>query len=291
MSGGGGGSKQTSTSTSTPYQQKQYNTLLKGADSWLSQGGFDNNYGGAEGFDPVANMTPEQQAALQGSYGTGQAVSGLYGTSGLSSLSDYLGAYDPNKTGLTSAIDAMNNQSNFNFETQVNPQIRQGAQGAGQYGSSRHGIAEGLARSQLSQQQMNNASTMAFQDQQAYNQNRLGVLNNLSGITKGLNSGYGLQYDAGKLQQDQNQAEIQGDLQKWLYENNVGLNDLLAYQSLVSGDMGGTNTSVTKGSGGGSSPFGAIAAVGGAALGGMFGGLPGAGLGASLGGQLGNGLS
>lgn len=285
-----GGEKQKSESTSTPYQQKDYDTLLGKSNEWLDGGGFDKNYGGVEGFDSVANLNAGQQSGLAGSQNTGQAAQSIYNQQGLQSLGNYFGSYDPNKTGLTGAIQASNNQMDWNYGTQVAPQIRQGATDAGQFGSTRHGVAEGIAQSQLSQQKMNSASTMAFQDQQAYNQNQLGVLNNLSSITKGLNSGNGLQYDAGTLQQGQDQAEINGQLQQWAYENNVSLNDLLAYKSLISGDMGGVTNSEGTGGGGGSA-LGTIATVGGAIVGGMYGGPAGAAAGASVGGAVGNGLS
>jgi hypothetical protein len=285
----GGGGKQTSTQTETPYQQGQYSNLLNKSDAWLKNGGFDKSYGGSADFDPTADFTQGQTQGLQGSQQTGAALAQLYGGAGQSSLADYLGPYDPNKTGLTGAINASNNQLDFNYGTQVAPQVRQGATDAGQYGSTRHGVAEGLALSQLSQQKLNAANTMAFQDQQAYNQNRLGVLGNLSTITKGLNSGNGLQYDAGALQQGQNQNEINGALQKWAYENNADLNDLLAYQQLISGNYGGTTTGVSKGGGGGGSgALGAIGTIGGAIVGGMFGAPT---VGAAAGGAIGNSLS
>jgi hypothetical protein len=289
--GGGGDEKQESNSTSTPYQKEQYDKLLAGADSWLSGGGFDKNYGGSAGFNPTAGFTSGQQAGLAGSDATGKAAQGLYDSQGLSTLANYFGTYDPNKTGLTGAIDASNNRLDWNYNTGVAPQVRQGATDSGQYGSTRHGVAEGIALSNLSQQKTDAASTLAYQDQQAYNQNQLNILNNLSGITKGLNSGNGLQYDAGTLQQQQNQAEINGQLQKWAYENNVSLNDLIAYQQLVSGNMGGTSTSESSGGGGGSSALGTIGTVGGAVVGGFFGGPAGAAAGATVGGAVGNGLS
>lgn len=292
MPSGGGGSKQStsSTQTSTPYQQGSYDNLLSGANAWMQSGGFDKTYFG--GQDSVADMTGDQQAGLQGSSQVGQGLQGLFNGAGTSALSDYLGAYDPSKTGLSGAIDAANNRSNFNFETQVNPQIRQGAQGAGQYGSSRHGIAEGLARGQLAQSQSDNAQTLAFQDQQNFNSNRMNALNNLGNIATGLNSGNTMQYNAGQLQQTQNQNEIQGQLQKWAYENNVGLDDLKAYQSLISGDMGGTVTgqSTTKTSGGNASPWGAVGAIGGSILGSFLGPM-GTAAGAQLGSMAGNSLS
>lgn len=287
---GGGKQKQESTSVSTPHQQAQYDKLLGGADSWLSGGGFDKNYGGSADFDPVADLTPEQLVAMQGMTGTGQGLADIYNGLGMDSLKDSLGPYDPSKTGLNAALDNMYERSNFDFDTNQAGQIRQGAQGAGQYGSSRHGIAEGLARDRLSQNQTNAASQMALQDQQNFQANRTNTLNNLSAISKGLNSGNTTIYDSGALQQGQNQQEILGQLQKWGYENNASLNDLLAYKQLISGDMGGTNTtnSVSKGGGGGSSPWGAIGTIGGA-IAGSFVGAPqvGAMIGGGIGSQLG----
>lgn len=278
------------TSSSRPAQEQQYNTLLKGSDSWLNQGGFDKNYGGTAGFDPTANLTPEQQAALQGSYGTGGDLQSMYNTQGASSLGNFLGEYDPSKTGLNSAIDAANNRLDWNYNTTVAPNVRQGATDAGQFGSTRHGIAEGVALSNLSQQKVDASANLAYQDQQAYNTNQLNALNNLSSITRGLNSGYGLQYDTGSIQQQQDQSEINGQLQRWAYENNVSLNDLLAYQQLVSGNMGGTETNKSKGGGGGSSTLGTIGTIGGAVVGGFFGGPAGAAAGATVGGAAGNAI-
>lgn len=273
---GGGGSKeqeQSSEQDSTPYQTQQFDTLLKGANTWLSQGGFNRNYGGSAGFDSVANMNQTQLDALSGSTATGNQLQGMLGSAGVSSLGDYLGAYDPNKTGLTGAINASNEAMNWDYGTQVAPQIRQGATDAGQYGSTRHGVAEGIAQSRLSQQKMNAANTMAFQDQQAYNQNRLGVLGNLSGIASGLNAGNTMALGAGSAQQQQAQNEINGQLEKWAYENNVSLNDLTAYKALISGDMGGSSKGSSQASGGGGSGgLGALASFGGSALGSYMGG-------------------
>lgn len=282
MSGGNKGSK--STSTSTPHQQAQYNRLLGAADKWLNTGGFDPVYAG--GMDTVADLTPEQQAALGSKAALGGELGSIYGTGGVESLQNFLGGYDPSKTGLSAAIDAANQRLDWNYGTTVAPTIRQGATGAGQYGSTRHGVAEGIAQANLGTAKANAAADLAYRDQQAFNQNQLSALQNLSAISKGLGSGTDMQYNAGALQQKQNQLEIQGQLDKWAYENNVDLNTLLAYKQLVSGDMGGVTTSKTSGGGGGG--FGsALGAIGGAALGGMFGGVGGASFGSSLGGQVG----
>lgn len=286
--GGGGSTKTKSTSTSTPHQQAQYDQLLQGAGSWLGSG-FDKEYGG--GINPTAGMNQNQTDALAGSANVGQGLQDMYNSQGAASLGNYLGKYDPSKTGLNDAIGAVNNQLDWNYNTGTAQTIRDGATNAGQYGSTRHGVAEGIAQSQLSQQKVNSASQLAFQDQQAYNQNQLNVLGNLSSISKGLNSGNGLQYDAGNVQQQQEQAQIEGQLKKWAYENNVDLNDLLAYKQLISGDMGGRGTSTNSGGQSGAGGWGAVATVGGAVLGGMVGGPAGAVAGSQLGGAAANGLS
>lgn len=279
----GGSSK--STTTSTPHQQKQYDTLLSKSDQWLNAGGFDDNYGGSAGFDPVADMTSGQQSGIQGMTTTGQNLQDIYGTQGLKSLDTYLGAYDPNATGLRDAQAAAAEQAQFDFETGQMGNIRQGAVDAGQFGSSRAGIAEGLARGRLAQGIAANNANMQLQDQQQFNQNRLNTLNNLSAITKGLSSGSGLQYDAGALDQQQQQKEILGQLDKWAYENNASANDLLAYKQLVSGEMGGTSVSKTPKSGG-SGLGSALGSIGGFALGNMV--MPG--VGGAMGAQLGAGI-
>ncbi|ARB31573.1 hypothetical protein B5P22_31190 [Pseudomonas tolaasii] len=289
---GGGSQKQSSTTVSTPHQQGNFDKLLGGADSWLQNGGYDKNFGGSADFNPVAGQTDAQKAGLGGMTNLGGNLQGLLNGAGIDSLADYLGPYDPNKTGLNSAINAANEQSTWDFDTMVRPELRSGASNAGQYGSSRAGIAEGIATSRLLQQQGNNANTMAFQDQQNYNNNRMNALNNMSNIAKGLGSGNAMQYESGSLQQQQNQNEINGALQKWAYENNASLNDLLAYQQLISGDMGGVNTSNSKSSGG-ASGGGAGAGIGSIAGGiaGSFFGPMGTMAGSYLGGQLGGAVS
>lgn len=283
----GGSQKSTTNTTSTPMQTPQFKNLLGGADKWLNEGGLDANYGGSAGFDPVADMTAQQQSGISGMAQTGASLADLYNGLGGESVGRYLGAYDPKKTGLAAAQGAAAEQAQFDFETGQMGNIRQGATQAGQYGSTRAGIAEGLARGRLAQGIANTNAQMAYQDQQAYNQNQLAALGNLSAITKGLGSGSALEYDAGALQQKQQQAEIAGQLDKWAYENNVDLNNLLAYKQLISGDMGGTSSGVSKGPGGGGGGLTALGSLGGMAAGAYFGGPSGAAMGGQMGGQIG----
>lgn len=268
---GDSGSKQSSEQDSTPYQQEYFNTLLSGANTWLNNGGFNKNYGGSASFDSVADQNQAQIDAINNSVSQGNALQGVYNNQGAASIGNFLGAYGPSKTGLNSAIDAANNRIDWNYNTTVAPQVRQGATSAGQYGSTRHGVAEGIALSNLSQQKLDAANTMAYQDQQAYNANQLNALNSLSNITTGLNSGNTTAYNAGTLNQQQQQNEINGQLEKWAYENNVTLNDLMAYKNLISGDMGGSSAGSVKASSAGGGGLGALASIGGSALGSYMG--------------------
>lgn len=209
---------------------------------------FDEFYGGSDGFNPVADLTPEQQAALGSIADTGSGLQGIYNTQGASALQAGLGTYDPSKTGLTGAIDASNNRLDWNYNTQVAPQVRQGAQESGQFGSTRHGVAEGIALSNMGQQKMDAANSLAFQDQQNFTNQRNQLLQNLGGITSGMTSGAGAVYDAGALQQKQNQAEIVGQLEKWAYENNVPAEELKLYMAAVQGTpMAGSSTTTSGG--------------------------------------------
>lgn len=284
------GSKKSSSTSETVAKHKQdaqYGTLLKGADSWLKQGGMDDSYGGSAGFDPIADMNQTQIGAIGASTQGGQRLQGLYNSDGMQSLGDVLGRYDPSKTGINDALAAANEQSQFDFETGQMGNIRQGATDAGQFGSTRAGIAEGLARGRLAQGQAATNAQMTYQDQQAWNQNRQNALNNLGAIGQGLNYGNQQQMNAGNILQGQNQQEISGQLEKWAYENNVPMNELLAYKQLISGDMGGRTTSTTKSDGGGGGIGAAVGAIGGAYLGSMAGNpMMGASIGSQVGGSL-----
>jgi hypothetical protein len=283
----GGGGKQTTTTTSKPYQQGYYADLLNKSKSWINNGGFDKNYGGSPNFDPVADMNQSQQDAIQGLLQGGGNIQDLLNQGGLDTFSSFLKPYDPNNTGLQDAISAANFGLTRDFNQSVLPGIGAGAQGAGQYGSTRHGVAEGIAAQGLADAMTNNAQGLAFQDQQNYRNQQLQTLGSLSQISKGLLSGSAGQYDAGSLLQGQDQKEILGQLEKWAYENNVELNDLLAYKELISGNMGGKNVTESSGGGGGSGLGAAIGSIGGAALGGLFGGGAGVGVGSTVGGNVG----
>lgn len=281
--------KSSSTTVSTPYQQGQYGNLLGQADQWLNSGGFDQNYGGSANFNPNAAMNQTQQNAIDQLTQGGGNIQGLLNSSGMDALGRALGPYDPEASGLNAAIGAANRTLQRDFEQNTLPAIGSGATGAGQYGSSRHGVAQGIATQGLADAMTSNAQGLAFQDYQNFTNNQNQALQNLSNISKGLLSGAAGQYDAGSLQQQQQQQQINADLQKWAYENNVDLNTLLAYKQLISGDMGGTNTtnSTTTGSGGGSGLGAALGSLGGAAAGAFFGGPTGAAAGYQMGGQTG----
>lgn len=273
------GQKQETKQTIPQFQQDELKKLYGKAGSVQ----FDEFYGGSENFNPVAGMNDAQTGALSAIGGAGGNLQGIYNTQGVGALQSALGPYDPNNTGLTSAIDSVNNRMNWDFDTTQAGAIRQGAQDSGQFGSTRHGIAEGIARSQLSQQKMDAANSLAFQDQQNFNNQRNAMLQNLGQVTSGMTSGAGAQYDAGTLLQKQQQAEIQGRLEKWAYENNVDAEELKLYMQAVQGTPSAGGTTTTSGGG----PSKGQSAMSGAMAGAAAGSMVAPGIGTAVGAGIG----
>lgn len=159
------------------------------------------------------------------------------------------------------------------------PAIRAGAVGAGQYGGSRQGIAEGLAAGRTAQAAGNVQANIANQ----------GYLQGLEAQGRamalapqmaqfGLMPGQTMEA-IGAAQQQQNQANINADMARWNWEQNLPYQRLREFYGLVSGPFGSTSTTTGSTSGGGGLP-GMIA-----------GGAMGAGLGSMLGNPAGIGTT
>jgi len=229
----GGSSKTKSTSSSNSWAVPYFKEIAKDAQSQYNNGGFfDQNYFG--GQDTVANMSPEQLQALQQMQTSGGNQQDVLNTSGLDALSQTLGAYDPNNPNITGAINSAIDANTTNFMRTVLPSIAAGSEMNGRTGSNREGVAQGLAMSDLNKQNLNTASNMQYQAYSQHQQEQSQALGNLSSIIKGLNSGSATQFDAAGAEQDQAQQELNGQLQAWAYHNNIPLQNLQAFQGLVS---------------------------------------------------------
>lgn len=195
------------TSTFTPAQQDFYNDLLSRSQSWLNNGGINST----DYSNQMQGILDAQMAGYQ----------------------DMMqGGYD--REALNNAMNANAQAATQQFERNVIPTLGTQANMAGQAGSSRSGIAEGLAASDLNTTIANQNANMIWNAEQAAQQRKMAGLQGMGNLLQGY----------------QNLGTYRNQL------NNLDLESLLTYKNLIGGNMGGTETgttsgtSVTEGSGG-----------------------------------------
>lgn len=135
----------------------------------------------------------------------------------------------PNNPYLDQQAQAITGQATRNFNENILPQIRSGATAAGQYGSSRQGIAEGLAASRLQQDLAPALTGMygnALENAQQRQYGTANSLNNQALQNAQFNANLGLQNNS------QQMAQAQQNLQNRV----TGAN-------LITGGMAGLNQS------------------------------------------------
>ncbi len=159
MSGGGG--KQTTNTVAQPWEGAQdYLHQLLGTGSALSKEGVDYS-------KEYVGMTPGQLDAIENIkrfYGQGGAYEQALGQ-GRSTLEQMLMA--PETAPTSAPVQAMIQAGQQGLSTQlaeeIMPQIRSGASAAGQYGSTRQGVAEGVAIGKTQQAQADLATEVMGQ--------------------------------------------------------------------------------------------------------------------------------
>lgn len=240
-----------STTSGPAYQQAALADLVSKATAQSNNGGFyDSEY--FKGQDSVAGFNSQQTSALDSLFNAGGVNQGVYDTAGVSALSETLGAFDPNNLSLQNAIGSNADSMYEAFSRNVMPGIQGNAMNLGATGSKRHGVAQGLALSDLNKDIGKMSTDMTYNAYQSHEQDKMNALMNLGQINSGLTSGLGTQLEAGTMYQGQEQKDLDAAMQAWAYENDVNYNNLAALRSLVMGDMGATTNSKTTGSGGGS---------------------------------------
>jgi len=188
----------TTNSTYDPAQSDFYTDLLNRSQSWMNNGGMETSDYSNQMQDILTQQGDVYSEMMQGGY---------------------------DQTALNNAMNANAQQATQSFERNVIPTLTTNANMAGQAGSSRSGIAEGLAASDLNQQISNqNASMIWDAEQNAMARQAAGA----QGMT-GLLSGYN------QLSQYQNQL------------NNSDLESLLTYKGLIDGNYGGSENTVKTG--------------------------------------------
>lgn len=222
---------QSGTTTTTHRQDDEYGNLLGRATDIFNTGGFfDSQYAG--GADTYAGFSGEQNQQYQALMDQAQA-------SAQSQLQQYSGAYDPSKrVGLQGSLQSLENMSQRDLGRTIGAMGGDAAM-AGQSGSTRAGIAQGLAAESSSEALANAQASMLLQDQQGYEagqQRAIGLAGDLQNQAM----------RAGQMEQASRQGGLDDMLKQWEYESGLDLSNLTAYKGLIGGDMGGTSETVSK---------------------------------------------
>lgn len=244
--GGGGGdvpAQTTTTSTQTvelsPEQKELLGLAIPKATKFAKAGLTLPEGSGIAGFDPLQTQAQEQALGLVAPAGAITKTADTAGTALDFILSDLLNV--TTNPALQAATDAAIRPITDAFTQTVLPNIRGGAQLAGQPGSSRQGVAEGIASGELLQQV---GDTSALFQNEAFGQG-------LDAFVKGLALAPGtaqlqtlptsLLDIVGAQRQGQAQATLTEEQSKFF---NAQLLDLTVAQELakLAGTFGGGST-------------------------------------------------
>ena len=181
--GGGGGGFTNSQGTSSSYGQNSANSFV----NQPQQNQLSNLYGYAGGLfnqfqgNPqslIAGFTPTQQQGQQMALGSAGQLGNL-ANQGNQAYGNLLQSDPSQNPYFASALQASFNPFIQNFQNSILPGLRSDAVGVGQAGSSRAGIAQGLASQGLLQQLGNITANMGNNAFNQGQQNQLSALGQL----------------------------------------------------------------------------------------------------------------
>jgi hypothetical protein len=210
----------------------------------------------------IASFNPTQTSAQQMALSAGQQQTGLAGQG--AGFSDWLfsgAALDPNSNpALGATIDAATRPIFEGLTQQVLPRIRDEARSTGNMGSSKQGVAEGLASQGASRAAGDVGTNIAYQ---GYQSGLDAMMRNLGLMPQTLNSltaGAATTGAVGDARQGLDQARLTEEQSRYMQQQLLPISigqELLAAMGAI---PGGSTTS--KVSGGGASPFSQILGAG-----------------------------
>lgn len=247
---GGGKQKSTQSASSEPWAAVQpylKDLFAKGRSAQQKMAGVSLPQQLTAGF------TDEQLSAQNQQLELADQIGGQTGNT-LEALNRGLNATDvKNDPFLQSAIQAAINPVVQNFERSVIPAQELNALATSGYGSSRHGIAEGIARSDLNRQLLDVTAKMGST---AYAQGQDTMLKSMAlapEVYKSMLLPSTIIEGVGAQKQAMEQQLLDDALTKWNFERSKDMDSLQQYAQLLQGNFGSTSTSTatTKGGGGG----------------------------------------
>lgn len=258
----GGGGQNTTTQKADPWsgQQPFLLDIFKQAQDRFNAPG-PSYFPGSTVAGFTGDTVQAQSMARTAAGGQNQAAA-----MGMQNLSNLGAAIDPNSNPFfQNAVQGAIRPVMQQFTDQGGPlaAIRSGMGASGQYGSSRQGIAEGIATARLGQSVMDTTAQMGSA---AYGQG-LDAAARAAALTPGIQAAQATgatTLDAvGQQNQGMNQAFLNDSISRWNWDQQLPDAKLAQYQNLIQGTFGGNMTGTSEGAKG--NPL--MGGIGGAASG------------------------
>lgn len=281
----GGGSKDTTQTTKyelSPEQREMMNLAMPGVRDFAAN--VPERYPGSTiaGFDPA--QTSGQEMALSAAGAQNQLAGQGAGTTANWLSKDALDVN--NNPAIRSAIDSATRPIYEQLTRSALPAVRDSAERAGNFGSSRQGIAEGIAMEGASKAAGDVSSKIAYDSYAKNVDAQLKALGLMPQTQAAQTTGAYTTSNVGDVRQDQAQKLLTEDVSNFNYDQLAPFLQSKEIMSLLSGLPGGSTTTTASGP----QQNKVLGALGGAASGASIGSalFPGAGtgIGAGLGALL-----
>lgn len=246
---GGGGSQQSQSTTTTQLSPEQQN-ILNLAMPFVS--GYSANQPQLPGWSSVAGFTPAQTAGqsqvLNAAAPGGSLSQTGQNAAGAQSFLTSGAALNPaSNPGLAASIQGAVLPIEQNFAENIEPSIREGGVGVGQFGGGREGSLEGIATQAEQQAIGSTAGTMMSQNYQ----NALDQMTRAMGLTPQVQeaqlAGPEATTAVGDVQQQLEQQQLTEAFNKYMYPQLQPLSTAESLAGIAAGIPGGGSTTVGTG--------------------------------------------
>jgi len=191
----------------------------------------------------VAGFTPAQTNAWDMMRGGAAQTAGA--------ANDVWGSYANNLSGmnpgqnpwLDQAVGAMRQNSQQQYDRQVQPGINAGAVSAGGFGGSRHGVNQAIMSNDLNQNMMNTEADMRLRGYGQDLQHMRGMYGMAPGMMGAMGTAWGMpgatEALIGAQQQGMNQGRLTDEVNRWNYSRDIGRDRIMDYGAMLGQIQGG----------------------------------------------------
>lgn len=235
---GGGGGNTTTVQKSDPWsgQQPYLQQVMSSAQN-LYQNNAPQYYPG----QTVAQFNPFQTNAQQMTAGLASQPTASGAAQG--NLSQTLnGSFLNSNPYLDQMANAANNSTIRQYQSAIAPGISSNFEANGRYGSGSMANAQSQAQQDLATQLGNTNASIYGNNYENERQNQIRAAALAPGVDAGIYTPAQMLSGVGGQIQSQDQANIQGDINRFNYNQNLPWDQLARYQQMIQGNYGGTST-------------------------------------------------